>query len=74
MKQVKILEGPSFDWESGKEAMDHIVDDDGNINWRAAFYADPGIMSCPKCKEKYWREGNKVECTTCGTIWSTLTK
>ena len=69
MKNVKILEGPCFDWKSGIKANGSLVDDNDNINWGAAFAVDPGVMSCPKCKEFYWREGTKVECTACGSIW-----
>jgi len=69
MKSAKVLEG-SFDWERAKVAFDNVVDDGGNINWGAAFAADPGVCKCPKCNEYYWREGTKLECTKCGEQFS----
>jgi hypothetical protein len=69
MKNVIILEGKSFDWEQGNKAAKHAVDDEGNVNWYAAFGADPGVMSCPKCGTYFWREGTLVKCTECGEEW-----
>ncbi len=66
MKRAKILEGQPFDWDSGAEAMKHVVNQDGTVNYRAAMYADPGVMQCPHCNEYHWREGVRVECPDCG--------
>jgi hypothetical protein len=71
MKSAKIIEGQPFDWKRGAEAMDHIANDDGSINWGAAFCADPGVTSCPSCKTYFWAEGTKLECTECGTQFPT---
>ncbi len=71
MKSAKIIEGSPFDWKRGAEAMDHIANEDGSINWGAAFAADPGVTSCPKCKTKFWAEGTRLECTECGTQFPT---
>lgn len=71
MKHAKIIEGEPFDWKAGKEAMDHVVRNSGDINWRAAFSADPGVTHCPKCKTHFWAEGKKLECTECETQFLT---
>ena len=71
MKSAKIIEGQPFDWERGGRAMNNVISDNGEINWGAAFCADPGVTSCPKCGEKYWAEGTKLECTICNTQFPT---
>lgn len=71
VQSAKILQGQAFDWESGKEAMNHLVNEDGSTNWRAAFSADPGITHCPTCNESYWSEGIELECLKCSTHFLT---
>lgn len=56
-----------------KEAAAHVIDDDGEVNWRAAFFADPGVTQCPSCSEYLWWEGAILECP-CGTIFDSSTK
>jgi hypothetical protein len=48
-------------------AMDNVVDAAGEVNWKAAFYADPGVKKCPGCDEYYWDEASVMECTVCKT-------
>lgn len=67
----EIIEGQPFDWEFGAKAAAMAVDDDGEVNWRAAFYADPGTMTCPGCLRKLWREGTLVRCPDCQHEWNT---
>lgn len=70
MDRPIIIKGEPFDWKRGAEAMDHAVDKDGNVNWRAASCADPGVTKCPKCATYFWREGELVECNKCGERWN----
>ncbi len=62
IKRAVILEGHPFDWEEGARAAKHAIDDDGQVNWKAAFCADPGVVSCPACGVSHWREGTRVRC------------
>lgn len=71
MKRAKIIEGLPFDWERGADAMRKSVYPDGEVNWKAAFSADPGVMSCPFCDETMWHEGVVVECVTCKQQFNT---
>lgn len=64
-----IIEGLPFDWDAGGQAAANAVGDDGEINWGCAFSADPGVVSCPCCGQKHWREGTIVECWRCGKRW-----
>lgn len=68
---AKVLSGTRFDWDEAKQYADNVVDKNGDVNWRNAFWADPGVMSCPKCGAMYWAEGHAVECTGCGERWYT---
>lgn len=65
MKRPIVLYGAPFDWERGADAMRHVTDGKGNVNWGAAFAADPGCSQCPECGEWLWREGKWVQCPTC---------
>jgi len=67
MERPIIHSGEPFDWDSPKP---DVVDDDGNVNWRAAMMADPGVMSCPACEAHLWAEGHEVECPHCGHRWT----
>ena len=69
---LEILTGRPFDWSEGAAASEHVVGDDGEVNWRAAFAADPGVVSCPVCYVYHWREGEQVACAACGHEWSLL--
>jgi ssDNA-binding Zn-finger/Zn-ribbon topoisomerase 1 len=71
MKSPILLEGPAFDWAEGEKHGAQAVDDDGNVNWMAAMFADPGCMKCPGCSEYLWREGYRVRCPDCGHEWVT---
>lgn len=71
MKRPEIIEGEPFDWYVGGHAAKNSVDADGNVNWKAAFYADPGVLSCPFCDESMWREGIVVKCPTCQQQFNT---
>ncbi len=57
-----ILEGEHFDWEDGAAHAANAVGDDGEVNWRSASYADPGVVACPECGVFHWREGTRVRC------------
>jgi hypothetical protein len=65
MKHAKIISGALKDPFS-EEAAANVIDDQGEVNWRAAMWADPGVKSCPKCKTHYWNEAAVMECTDCG--------
>lgn len=69
IKDPIILEGPGFDWERGEEVSKHVINSEGNVNWKAASMADPGVMKCPSCGIYLWWEGDKVKCPDCGHIW-----
>jgi Zn finger protein HypA/HybF involved in hydrogenase expression len=69
MKRPIILQGESFDWEKGQEYATHAVDEEGNVNWGAAMFADPGVMQCPACNAYLWKEGKRVCCPDCGHEW-----
>jgi ssDNA-binding Zn-finger/Zn-ribbon topoisomerase 1 len=70
MKRAIILKGKPFDWEEGKKNLLNVVREDGSINWRAASKADPGVMHCPICQLYLWREGEKVKCPDCHSIFN----
>lgn len=44
---------------------------DGEPNWAAAFVADPGVCSCPKCRADYWAFGKVQQCRACGFVFPT---
>lgn len=68
MKRPIILEGKGFPWD---EPNPHgaVIDEDGEVNWAAAAFADPGVMKCPGCGEYLWQEGALVKCPDCGHQW-----
>lgn len=66
-----ILTGKAFDWDEGARYGAAAVNVDDSVNWRAAFFADPGVMSCPQCKEHLWREGDTVRCPHCSSEFET---
>ena len=70
MKHAIILEGKGFDWDRGSEMQKHVMTPEGDVNWAAAMFADPGVMSCPKCGVYLWWEGIRVRCPDCGHEWS----
>lgn len=65
MRHAKLISG-EFDLSYCKEAAENVVDDDGNVNWGAAFRADPGVKKCP-CGAYYWNEAKVMECLDCKT-------
>jgi len=71
MKNAIILRGKPFDWEAAKPAAQNVVDEEGEVNWRNAMNADPGVMKCPNCDVLLWREGEFVECPDCHHQFST---
>jgi hypothetical protein len=48
-----------------------LTDGDGEVNWRAAFGADPGICTCPACHQQYWAWGRRHRCRQCGFEYPT---
>lgn len=72
IKRAFIVRGMPFDWEKGSQAINQVVDPDGNVNWKAACSADPGVIHCPTCETYFWREGVELECSSCGTHFQTL--
>lgn len=63
MKHARLISGEYANaWN--KAAMDNVVDAQGEVNWGAAFRADPGVKKCPGCGEFYWDEADVMECTT----------
>ncbi len=71
MRTPKILTGAAFNWKEAEKYASAAVDPDGEPNWMAASFADPGVTKCPKCEAYYWMEGDTVECLDCGTQWET---
>lgn len=71
MERPIIISGQPFDWKSGAEAAENVVGEDGEVNWMAAMFADPGVMRCPGCREYLWREGDLVRCPHCSHEWDT---
>lgn len=65
MRRPEIIEGHPFDWEDGKKHAENVVDEHGDVNWRSAFFADPGCTSCPTCHAYYWAEGIRQRCLDC---------
>lgn len=67
-----VISGPPFDWGEAAKASESVIDDDGEVNWRAAFNADPGVSKCPKCSTMHWWEGDRIRCAFagCGHEWS----
>lgn len=70
MKSPIILEGKPFPWNEPNPCGES-VGPDGEVNWMAAAFADPGCMSCPNCNEYLWREGLLVRCPHCAHEWRT---
>lgn len=50
------------DWVEKSGGMVH---SDGEPNIRAAFGADPGVSTCPHCKQMFWAFGRIIRCTEC---------
>lgn len=66
MKHARLVSGEYANaWN--EQAMDNVVNDAGEVNWRAAFFADPGVKKCPGCGEFFWDEASVMECTSCKT-------
>ena len=66
-----LLDGERFDWQEGAKAAAACVREDGEVDWRAAYSADPGVTRCPKCGTYHWREGTRRRCAFagCGQEW-----
>ena len=59
----KIIYGPYENAWDG-EASANVVNEEGDINWRAAFTADPGVRRC-ECGLYLWDEARVLECPDC---------
>lgn len=68
MKSPIILEGHAFPWAE-PNPHGEVIDEEGEVNWAAAAFADPGCMKCPACGVFLWREGNLVRCPDCAHEW-----
>lgn len=72
MKDPIVIDPSEFDqraaWNECAEFVDRCggLERDGEVNWRAAFGADPGVTSCPNCCQHYWQCGNVQRCVDCG--------
>jgi len=64
MKHARIISG-AFQDAFNADALANAVDEDGEVNWGAAFRADPGVRKCPQCKAFYWDEASILECPDC---------
>jgi hypothetical protein len=72
MKEPIILKPEGMTPESGwKECEEYVkkcggcVHEDGSVNWRAAFGADPGVCTCPRCAVMLSAWGTRIECPDC---------
>ena len=72
IKDPIVVDPPGFDCAAGwKECGEYVekcgglVRNDGELNWRAAFGADPGCCTCPACHQSFWSWGRLIECTEC---------
>lgn len=71
-----VIDPPDFDlkaaWGECREATkDGFVYPNGEVNWEAAFSADPGCCSCPACRKHHWAWGRRQRCTGCGFEYPT---
>lgn len=66
-----IIEGEPFPWHEPNPAGE-VVGPDGEVNWMAAAYADPGVMKCPNCGVYLWQEGTVVQCPKCEHQWNAV--
>lgn len=73
MKSPIILEGKPFPWNE-PNPHGEVVQEDGEVNWAAAAFADPGVMTCPNCKAYLWQEGLRVRCPDCAHEFDTSNK
>lgn len=72
-RNPRVIDPPNMDCDAAWKECGEYVEKcggmqypDGEVNWRAAFGADPGVCSCPNCHEYYWSWGRVVECLDCG--------
>jgi hypothetical protein len=73
VKHPIILDGPAFPWCEPNPA-GPVIDADGEVNWMAAAFADPGVVKCPGCAEYLWNEGYRVRCPDCAAEFDTHNK
>lgn len=70
-----VINPPNFDqkaaWGECAEASANIVHANGDVNWKAASCADPGVVGCPCCDTSHWNWGNVQRCTKCGWVYPT---
>lgn len=78
MRNPIVIEPEGFTqdaaWGECREYVDKcggLTHEGGEINWRAAAGADPGICSCPACGEMFWCWGSKQRCAVCGFEYPT---
>jgi hypothetical protein len=72
MKSPIIIRGERFPWDE-PNPHGEVADRNGEVNWAAAAFADPGVIQClnPKCGVYLWNEGDEVCCPDCGHQWVT---
>ncbi len=70
-----IIDPPDCDqeqaWQQCQKEAEQVYRPDGEVNWRAAFGADPGACSCPMCSQSHWNLGLIHRCTECGFEYPT---
>lgn len=70
-----VTDPPDFNqaevWAACNEAAANCFYPDGEVNWRNAMSADPGVCSCPACHEYYWNLGRVQRCAECGFEYPT---
>lgn len=78
MKDTIVIDPPGFSqrgaWQECSEYVEEcggLANDEGEVNWRAAFGADPGCCSCPSCGTYYWAWGRVQKCVDCGFEYQT---
>jgi hypothetical protein len=66
-------EPPDVDkiWKDCSEASNHVMREDGTVNYRAAACADPGVTTCPACGRYHWNIGRWHKCTNCEFVYPT---
>ena len=73
-----VIDPPNFnierEWAQHQKWVEEaggLTHEDGEVNWRAAFSADPGICSCPACQQMYWAFGRRQRCAKCAFEYPT---
>ena len=73
LKDPIVIDPPNFDikaeWDRCRTYVDRM--EAAGRDLAAAFGADPGVCSCPSCKEMHWAWGRQQRCTSCGFEYPT---